>query len=54
MIREGADDYVNKPFHLEDIRIKADRLKKQGLREMRYRFDFEGTKVIMNIMDGVR
>ena len=25
-IKEGADDYVNKPFHLEDIRIKVDRL----------------------------
>jgi DNA-binding NtrC family response regulator len=25
-IKDGADDYVNKPFHLEDIRIKVDRL----------------------------
>lgn len=25
-IKEGADDYVNKPFHLEDIRIKVDRI----------------------------
>ena len=25
-IKEGADDYVNKPFHMEDIRIKVDRL----------------------------
>ena len=25
-IKEGADDYVNKPFHMEDIRIKVARL----------------------------
>ena len=25
-IREGADDYVNKPFHMEDIRIKVERI----------------------------
>ena|SRR3972149_3260549 len=25
-IKEGADDYVNKPFHMEDIRIKVDRI----------------------------
>ena len=29
-------------------------IKKLGLREMRYRFDFEGTKVLVNLMDGVR
>ncbi|MBN2021098.1 MAG: hypothetical protein JW749_12845 [Sedimentisphaerales bacterium] len=29
-------------------------MKMQGLREMRYRFDFEGTKVLVNFMDGVR
>jgi D-glycero-alpha-D-manno-heptose-7-phosphate kinase len=27
-------------------------LKKAGLREMRYRFAFEGTKVLVNFMDG--
>ena len=25
-IKEGADDYVNKPFHLEDIRIKVEKI----------------------------
>ena len=25
-IKEGASDYVNKPFHMEDIRIKVDRI----------------------------
>jgi len=29
-------------------------MKKAGLREMRYRFDFEGTKVMVNFMDGSR
>ena len=29
-------------------------MKKMGLREMRYRFDFEGTKVLVNLMDGIR
>jgi len=28
-------------------------MKRLGLREMRYRFDFEGTKVLVNFMDGV-
>jgi len=27
-------------------------MKKLGLRELRYRFDFEGTKVLVNFMDG--
>jgi D-glycero-alpha-D-manno-heptose-7-phosphate kinase len=29
-------------------------MKSLGLREMRYRFDFEGTKVLVNFMDGTR
>jgi D-glycero-alpha-D-manno-heptose-7-phosphate kinase len=29
-------------------------MKNLGLREMRYRFDFEGTRVLVNFMDGVR
>jgi D-glycero-alpha-D-manno-heptose-7-phosphate kinase len=29
-------------------------MKEIGLREMRYRFDFEGTKILVNLMDGVR
>ena len=29
-------------------------MKNIGLREMRYRFDFEGTKVLVNLTDGVR
>lgn len=31
-----------------------EKMKELGLREMRYRFDFEGTKVLVNLMDGVR
>lgn len=27
-------------------------MRNAGLREMRYRFDFEGTKIIVNLMDG--
>jgi D-glycero-alpha-D-manno-heptose-7-phosphate kinase len=27
-------------------------MKKLGLREMRYRFDFEGSKVLVNFIDG--
>ena len=27
-IREGAYDYVTKPFHMEDIRIKVERIRK--------------------------
>jgi D-glycero-alpha-D-manno-heptose-7-phosphate kinase len=30
------------------------KMKNFGLREMRYRFDFEGTKVLVNFMDGTR
>ena len=29
-----------------------EKMKELGLREMRYRFDFEGTKVLVNFMDG--
>ena len=29
-------------------------MKSMGLREMRYRFDFEGTKVLVNFMDGTK
>ena len=25
-IKEGADDYVNKPFHMEDIRLKVEKI----------------------------
>lgn len=28
-------------------------MRAAGLREMRYRFDFEGTKVLVNLMDGI-
>lgn len=31
-----------------------DKMAELGLREMRYRFDFEGTKVLANFTDGVR
>lgn len=41
-------------FYVEE---KQDRfrtkMKELGLREMRYRFDFEGTKVLVNFMDGL-
>jgi len=30
------------------------KMKELGLREMRYHFDFEGTKVLVNLTDGVR
>jgi D-glycero-alpha-D-manno-heptose-7-phosphate kinase len=30
------------------------KMKELGLREMRYRFDFEGTKVLVNLMDAIR
>ena len=42
-------------FYVEKHQTKfREKMKELGLREMRYRFDFEGTKVLMNIMDGVR
>jgi len=42
-------------FYVEEKRPKfREEMKKLGLREMRYRFDFEGTKVLVNFMDGTR
>jgi D-glycero-alpha-D-manno-heptose-7-phosphate kinase len=39
-------------FYVEEKQGKfREEMKKLGLREMRYRFDFEGTKVIVNFMD---
>lgn len=40
-------------FYIEKKHTKfRETMKKLGLREMRYRFDFEGTKVLVNFMDG--
>ena len=40
-------------FYVEEGHKKLrDVMKKLGLREMRYRFDFEGTKVLVNLTDG--
>jgi D-glycero-alpha-D-manno-heptose-7-phosphate kinase len=40
-------------FYIEEKQSKfREEMKKLGLREMRYRFDFEGTKVLVNFMDG--
>ena len=42
-------------FYVEEKRDKfGEEMKKLGLREMRYRFDFEGTKVLVNFIDGTR
>ncbi len=42
-------------FYVEEKRSKfREEMKKLGLREMRYRFDFEGTKVLVNFIDGTR
>lgn len=42
-------------FYVEENHSEFRSVMKQvGLREMRYRFDFEGTKVLVNFMDGVR
>jgi D-glycero-alpha-D-manno-heptose-7-phosphate kinase len=42
-------------FYVEKNRDKfKEEMKKLGLREMRYRFDHEGTKVIVNLTNGVR
>jgi len=42
-------------FYVEANHTKfRETMRKLGLREMRYRFDFEGTKVLANFMDGVR
>lgn len=39
-------------FYVEGNQIKfKEKMKKMGLREMRYRFDFEGTKVLVNFMN---
>ncbi|CUS76662.1 D-glycero-alpha-D-manno-heptose-7-phosphate kinase [Candidatus Kryptonium thompsonii] len=41
-------------FYVEEKHSKfKEEMKRLGLREMRYRFDFEGTKVLVNFMDGV-
>lgn len=41
-------------FYVEEHHTRfRDTMKKIGLREMRYRFDFEGTKVLVNFMDSV-
>ncbi len=40
-------------FYVEERHGKfREVMKKIGLREMKYRFDFEGTKVLVNLMDG--
>ena len=40
-------------FYVEEGHEKLrDAMKRSGLREMRYRFDFEGTKVLVNLTDG--
>jgi len=42
-------------FYVEENHTKfRETMKALGLREMRYRFDFEGTKVLVNFMDGTR
>lgn len=42
-------------FYVEKNHTKfGEIMKKLGLREMRYRFDFEGSKVLANLMDGVK
>lgn len=42
-------------FYVEENHTKfRESMKKLGLREMRYRFDFEGTKVLINFMDTLR
>jgi D-glycero-alpha-D-manno-heptose-7-phosphate kinase len=42
-------------FYIEQEHTKfREVMKKLRLREMRYRFDFEGTKVLVNFMDGTR
>jgi len=42
-------------FYIEKNHSKfRQTMKSLGLREMRYRFDFEGTKILVNFMDGIR
>jgi len=41
-------------FYVEEKQVKVrEEMKKMGLREMRYRFDFDGTRVLVNFTDGV-
>lgn len=41
-------------FYVEENQKKLrEAMKKIGLREMRYRFDFEGTKVLVNLMEDI-
>lgn len=42
-------------FYVEErLNRFREKMKELGLREMRYRFDLEGTKVLANFIDGVR
>lgn len=42
-------------FYVEENHTNfREAMKKLGLKELRYRFDFEGTKVLINLMDEVR
>ena len=42
-------------FYVEEHQARfRDAMKKLNLREMRYRFDLEGTKVLVDFMDGVK
>jgi len=42
-------------FYVENNHSRfREKMKELGLREMRYRFDFEGTKVLANFMEAVR
>jgi D-glycero-alpha-D-manno-heptose-7-phosphate kinase len=42
-------------FYVEENHSKfREAMKNLGLREMRYRFDLEGTKILVNFMDGVK
>jgi D-glycero-alpha-D-manno-heptose-7-phosphate kinase len=42
-------------FYVEQDHTRfREEMKKMGLREMRYRFDFGGTTVVVNLMDGLR
>jgi len=42
-------------FYVEEKQhLFREKMKELGLREMRYRFDLEGTKVLANFIDGVR
>lgn len=42
-------------FYVEQKHAEfGDVMRKLGLREMRYRFDFEGTKVLVNFIDGAK